>query len=161
MSVVEEGRAPGYLSVSVMESSYAGGAHPIGGGTCYLVDTHTGADVNLVEVLGPGKEELLKQVGTQLRDFWKDNGMDPYTDVPTDLENGKLCYGGPDKLEVRFNPYEVAPYVYGPVTLDVDLEPLLAQVPKSAARTSLFSSSVTPDASAPACPSLEADAYPP
>lgn len=157
LTVTEMGRAPGYLSISVYGMSNLGGAHPMHGGSCALIDTRTGQGVSLLEVLGdvrgPAKAELMKQMVTKLRAFWKDNGMDADGDPPTDVQDEKLCYGGPDSLEIRFSPYEVAPYMFGPVTLDVDLAPLLPLVPSSPAESALFGAPAgKPDASIPSCP---------
>jgi hypothetical protein len=49
---------------------------------------------------------------------------------PSDLD--------PKRLEVRFNPYEVAPYAFGAPSFAIDAAPLVDAMPAGAARRALF-----------------------
>jgi hypothetical protein len=152
--ITDQGQVPGFLSLSIFGSANLGGAHPMHGGSCALIDTNTGAAVSLGTILGPAMGKLIEQVGDKLRDYWKENALGG--DPPTELADEKLCYGGPDLFQVRFSPYEVAPYMFGSVTIDVDVEPLLSLVPKSPAKDALFGETGRkPDASVSHCPPLD------
>jgi hypothetical protein len=140
-SVVVEAQAPGYLAVVVSGSSYSGGAHPIGGGTCVLVDTRTAAAVGLGDVFGPDALAVMAtDTEAKVQAFLKDNGLrDDYAgDVSPSTVDGHLCYVDADHVEVRFNPYEVAPYAFGAPSFAIEVAPLLPKMPRSPARLALF-----------------------
>jgi hypothetical protein len=151
--ISEIARAPGYLSVSVTGSEYLGGAHGMYGESCALFDTRTGEPVALAEVFGPrAMAAMLAEVQKDLAQYWKENNLGEYyaASLPKDLNDARICYEGADKIEVGFNPYQVAPYMAGPVSFDIDVEQLLKLVPRSPAEGALFGESAT-RTSGPAC----------
>lgn len=138
-----DAQAPGFLAVTSGGSSYSGGAHPIGGGSCTLLDTHTGQAASLLAILGPAVVERIQaQLQVDLTAFYHDNGLDPDdagVQAPP-LDDGVVCYVNPHELELRFSPYAVAPYAFGAPSFQVDMDPLLPLVPPSKARDALFTS---------------------
>jgi hypothetical protein len=144
ITVRVEAQAPGFVALSISNEEYTGGAHPLYGQTCALIDTGTGEVASLLGILGPeAQERLEKDVTSQLHRYYDDNSVDPHylgADAGAPLQDDILCYVDPHRLEVRYSPYAVAPYMYGPVTFGIDVEPLLPHVPKSAASRALFAS---------------------
>ncbi len=138
VSIVVGAQVPGYLALTVGTSNYAGGAHPLYGGSCILVDTRTGAEVSLGGVVGGAAlSEIARQTSGLLRAFLKDNALDegPAESVSVD---GHICYVDDKTIEVRFGLYEVAPYAYGAPSFPIDVSPLIAKMPPTGARRALF-----------------------
>jgi hypothetical protein len=137
-----EAQAPGYMALSVSSQVNPGGAHPISGETCALLDTRTGEEASLLAVLGPrARSDLTRQVTGDLHDYWKDNNVDPtyLGDAGSiAIEEAFVCYVDREHLEIRFSPTVVAPYMDGTVTFPIDVGPLLPLMPRSPARDALF-----------------------
>jgi hypothetical protein len=139
-----EAQAPGFVALSISDEENMGGAHPLYGQTCALVDTSTGGVASLLDILGPDARDLMwKDVTSQLHQYWADNSVDPAylgADAGAPVQDDIVCYVGPHTIEVRYSPYAVAPYMFGGATFSVDVDPLLPRIPKSAARDALFTS---------------------
>jgi hypothetical protein len=137
-----EAQAPGYMALTIGTSTYSGGAHPMPGSWCELLDTSSGQDVSLLDVLGPGAvSKVVDQITRGLRDQWKDSEFPMFFDPATEsapLSEGELCYLGPHTLEARYPQYAIAPYAYGPMSASVDVDPILPLVPASPASKALF-----------------------
>jgi hypothetical protein len=141
-SVVIEAQVPGYLALGVSASGYSGGAHPIGGGHCVLLDTHTGREASLMATLGPAVMAAIgKETLTQLHAFRKSNELgegDEDSTALSSLDDAHVCYVDATRVEVRYSPYEVAPYAFGAPSFSIATAPLVARMPPSAARRALF-----------------------
>jgi len=147
VNVSVDAQVPGYMSLDISQSVNLGGAHPMYGAHCVLLDTQTGTPADLTSILGARAfAKLMEVVKDDVRAYWHDNEVDPsYGNIDKlPVDGGVLCYVSRDKVEVRFGPYAIAPYMFGGATFAIDpapLLPLLPLIPPSPAKSALFGGS--------------------
>ncbi|HTJ49828.1 MAG TPA: DUF3298 domain-containing protein [Cyclobacteriaceae bacterium] len=108
------------ISLSVDNEYFTGGAHG-GYGTFFInLDPSTGKSITLHDVLKPGYDETLRQIGEE--EFKKSieelNDSTSYADLGFEFPDDKFQlndnYGFTDKgIRFVFNVYEIGPYVLG------------------------------------------------
>ena len=117
----------------VSGSDYQGGAHGMFGTVCYVIDLKTGTVVEEKDLFAEGYESTLAELLFKHRM----DDMEESTDVedPDDIFYAEI---GPnnnfsvdeDGITYYYSPYEIAPYVFGVITIPVpweELRPILRQ----------------------------------
>ncbi len=136
-------QVPGFMVITVSEGSYSGGAHPLSSGYCLVLDTRTAAPVSLLEALGPrASDRVVEAARAGLHQYYQDNQFDrDYVDLDGGaftLDDKNVCYRDAHHLDIRYSPYAVAPYVYGEVSVPVDLDPILPLATRTPGVDALF-----------------------
>lgn len=117
----------------VSGSDYQGGAHGMFGTACYVIDMNTGALVEEKDLFADGYESTLAELLFKHRM----DDMEEATDLadPEDIFYAEI---GPNNnfsvdekgVTYYYSPYEIAPYVFGVITIPVpweELKPILRQ----------------------------------
>lgn len=119
------------LSYMVSMSDYTGGAHGMYGVNYLVFDTTTGEVVKEADLFAEGYEQKLAELLWQHR-FDGMEDLDEWED-PDELFYAEIGPNGnfevtEEGLEYVYNPYEIAPYAAGLITIPVswkELEPIL------------------------------------
>ena len=112
---------PTFVSLSISQYAFTGGAHGNWGATCWIADLRTGNTSRLGKELAPAAlDQLSALTRAQLR---KDNGdvakltdVGFFDDEPSVSADSSLCVvddKGALALEVAFQPYEISPWAMG------------------------------------------------
>ncbi len=115
-------------TLNVTESGYTGGAHPFSGERYYVLDSDTGRQLTLADLLLSGYESGLNVQGE--RAFRQARGIAADANLESEgfwFENSTFAVNNNfgvmgDGLIFVFNPYEVAPYALGPTQFTVHYE---------------------------------------
>jgi hypothetical protein len=118
------------ISLSVQDEYYTGGAH--GGSNTYFINIHpkSGKEVTLRDLLKPGFEKPLTQLGEKAFKTVHDlKDSVSYSNFGFDFPDNKFQlndnYGFPaEGIMFVFNSYEIAPYAVGPTTIIIPYEQL-------------------------------------
>jgi Protein of unknown function (DUF3298)/Deacetylase PdaC len=120
------------LSLSVVEEYFTGGAHG-GHGTYFInIDPRTGADFTLSNLLSPGYEEALTQLGERSFRHVRElpdtaSLMENYFEFPDDKFALNQNYGfRSDGIVFYYNNYEIAAYAAGPTEVFIPYSELKA-----------------------------------
>lgn len=113
------GGTPQFVTLLFSENGYTGGAHPFSGQRYFVLDTHTGKQLTLADLLSSGYEKTLNIIGEKA--FRAARELSPTTNLTDEgfwFENNEFKLNtnfGITKngLTFLFNPYEVAPYALG------------------------------------------------
>ena len=123
------------LCLSSELSSYLGGAHPNSSTEFYNIDKQTGDTLSLVNLLKPGFEAALNNlIDKKYREM---KGLKPGDNLAEkgDLFENKIQFNNNfavtknKGLEFIYNPYEIAPYVFGPITVKLSRSELEDLIP--------------------------------
>lgn len=118
------------LSLSMQDDQYLGGAHPNSFHTLLSLNSVTGARFALSDLLKPGYEAALNELGEKkFREVRQIPARQTLEQAGFNFAGGifKLnenFAAGAKGLSFVFNAYEIAPYVYGPTELTVDYSDL-------------------------------------
>lgn len=126
------------------ENGFTGGAHPFSGQRYFVMDSNTGKQVTLANLLAPNYEEALNKVGEKAfrsarklpanknleeEGFWFENNT-----FSVNTNFGVTA----DGLIFLFNPYEVAPYALGATEFTVPYSDIRAFVPANSPLTAVM-----------------------
>lgn len=111
------------ISYGLAQYSYLGGAHPNTFTTFYLFDSETGGELNPLSFFNDTTQLLQKVEST----FRRVENLSSAADLESSgyfLENGKFFlpanFTFSDKgVLIHYNPYEIAPYVKGPISFTI------------------------------------------
>lgn len=123
------------VTLNYHEYGYTGGAHPFGGQRYFVLDTNSGQQLTLADLLNHGYESELNVTGEhafrQAREIAPDASLEAegfWFENDTFSVNTNFGVLG-DGLVFVFNSYEVAPYALGPTEFTVhydDIRSLIA-----------------------------------
>lgn len=121
---------PKILTLDAVSYTYLGGAHPNTYEEYVNLDILSGDVITLDQILNPGYHEKLLQIAEQA--FRAKQGLGPKEDLDEAgyfFKNAKFALNEnflitKEGLKFLFNPYEVAPYVMGPIDFTVSYESL-------------------------------------
>lgn len=128
-SEVKEGYK-GLLNYITMWEAYSGGAHPISYYTVLNFNPETGEEIVLDEILKEGYEEALtnllivnlaKQLQVEGIEGIREKGY-LYFDNEMFISNNFIL--GKEKISFIYNVYEIAPYAFGEIVIDITYEEL-------------------------------------
>ena len=117
--------APPLLSLEISEMTYTGGAHPNSFTRYINIDTRTGQQIRLADLLKPGALEKLRKIAEMRfraqmempeKESWEQKGFFFENNSFELNDNFQI---GDNGLEFLFNPYEIAPYAFGAMTLEL------------------------------------------
>jgi|GEM_PF-1066404 len=115
--------SPQVISYGLAQFSYLGGAHPNTFTTFYLFDSKTGEELNPL-LFFDDTTQLLDKVESTFR---RVENISPSANLENSgyfLENGKFFLPAnfifsEDGVLIHYNPYEIAPYVKGPISFTI------------------------------------------
>lgn len=129
--------ANGILSIGLSNYLNQGGAHPNTTELFITFDVKTGKQLSLRDVIDPAKttafEVKEKQwiVDNEADQLFEEslNEFKAYIAAPTDAATNRyiddaLFYLTPDAVGTYYNPYSIAPYVAGPIAVEIPLNTL-------------------------------------
>ena len=114
-----------YLTLKISNENYTGGAHPNSFTNYYTINKTNAKEISLKELFKPGFEKELNDIVakefrkvrgiTSNKDlneegFWFEDNQNIFNDNFGLTEKGIIFY---------YNPYDVAPYSYGPTVVEV------------------------------------------
>lgn len=111
------------LGAALTNSSYTGGAHSNSFTNYYTFDTQSGQSVSLFDLLLKTKyDRFLKTAQARFREIRGIDSTQSYSDAGLWFEDDKFQLTNnyrysSNGLEFLYNPYDIAPYVEGPIEL--------------------------------------------
>lgn len=122
------------LNYEVRIYTYNGGAHGMSTVTNYIFDLRTGKIINEMDIFGKNIDRPLHHLLVeQARLLRNDSILPSETDIFSDdmiVANGNVELGE-NGLSYIFNPYEIAPYVYGIISIPLDNAKVLPLLDRS------------------------------
>lgn len=120
--------SPKVISYGLAQYSFLGGAHPNTFTTFYLFDAHSGKELNPIRFFSDSTA-FLNIVESRFRRVEKLSAADNLEEKGYFLQNGKFFlpanYIFSDKgVLIHYNPYEIAPYVKGPISFTIPYKEL-------------------------------------
>jgi len=122
---------PEVLTIDVRSEGFVGGAHGFNDRQLLAYDLKKGKRLTLSEMIEPSSEKLFHQlVETQFRRAREVPAHETLSDAGYFVKPGEAMpvpenFGvTPGGLVVQYNPYEIAPYAFGPTEIVVPLEAL-------------------------------------
>lgn len=118
--------SPEVISLSLQENQYTGGAHPNSHLTYANLRPLDGTLFKLSDVLIPGYESKLTAIAEKkFREANQIASQANLNEAGYFFKGGKFYLNenfsiGPKSLIFYYNPYEIAPYAVGPITLSLD-----------------------------------------
>jgi hypothetical protein len=137
MSIKAYSETDKILCLSSELSAYLGGAHPNSSKVFYNIDKQTGDTLSLANLLKPGFETKLNELID--KKYRETRGLKPGDNLAEkgDLFENKIQFNNnfavtKDKeLEFVYNPYEIAPYAVGPITVKLSRSELEELIPSN------------------------------
>lgn len=125
----------GLVTLRLSENGYTGGAHPFNGERYFVLDTHSGKQLTLADLLAPGYASTLNAAAEHA--FRAARKLPPNASLEAEgflFENDTFKVNTnfgvlADGLGFIFNDYEVAPYAMGSTGFTVPYADIRALVP--------------------------------
>jgi hypothetical protein len=118
------------VSLSLSQDSYLGGAHPNTQLSYSNINPSTGNPYKLTDLFVPGYETKLAAIAEKkFREMQQLTPQASLNDAGYFFKDGKFSLNdnfsiGKKSLTFYYNPYEIAPYAIGPITLSLDYQDL-------------------------------------
>jgi hypothetical protein len=112
-----------YISLKMEEIVFTGGAHPLSTRNYETINWNTGQKLNLHDIIKPRMIDSLLSISERI--FRKTRSLSPETSLKKAgfwFKNGRFHLNNNFALTTKevifyFNPYEIAPYAWGPTRL--------------------------------------------
>ena len=110
-----------YVQISKVISEYSGGAHGISTFEDYVFDLKSKKRIGLKDIVVTGKMNALKDELWKQYEYWcQEKDMEPYISKEDFKVSENFYINQSGGITFDFQIYELAPYVLGPVSLELD-----------------------------------------
>ncbi|MFI8009253.1 RsiV family protein [Acinetobacter sp. ABJ_C4_1] len=109
-----------YVQISKVSSEYSGGAHGISTFEDYVFDLKSKKRIRLKDIVVTGKMNALKDELWKQYEYWcQEKDMEPYISKEDFKVSENFYINQSGGITFDFQLYELAPYVLGPVSLEL------------------------------------------
>ncbi|MEN8273784.1 DUF3298 domain-containing protein [Acinetobacter seifertii] len=109
-----------YVQISKVSSEYSGGAHGISTFEDYVFDLKSKKRIGLKDIVVTGKMNALKDELWKQYEYWcQEKDMEPYISKEDFKVSENFYINQSGGITFDFQIYELAPYVLGPVSLEL------------------------------------------
>ncbi|WP_347016057.1 DUF3298 domain-containing protein [Acinetobacter seifertii] len=109
-----------YVQISKVSSEYSGGAHGISTFEDYVFDLKSKERIRLKDIVVTGKMNALKDELWKQYEYWcQEKDMEPYISKEDFKVSENFYINQSGGITFDFQLYELAPYVLGPVSLEL------------------------------------------
>lgn len=116
-----QGQFGQFVQVAKTSSEYMGGAHGMAYFSSYVFDLKNKKRVQLKDIVVTGQQDKLKEKLWQAYEYWcKDHDMQPFIKKEEFKTSDNFSFNQMGGLTFEYQLYELAPYVYGPISLDLN-----------------------------------------